>query len=262
MHFLPTTIPLSLKLPKMAAPAVAPEHLGIVVSGHRHWARVQSRLKSADLPGTSAMLQGLHRSMETIELCLKRRIQRLTLYVFTADFHLDAGADQEQSTELLLEFLRGMTKSLHFRGVSLRVVGDTQPLSPHLRRLAQLAEQETLCNSTLQVIVSLDGAPTWDMGLAFRTWQASLPPHGQWTGQERASLDHHVMRATLPDPHLVIRTGGQIPGGHGMVWNTSRTALYFTDVPWPAFGQRHLHHALRWYSKPNRPAGVQVPSGL
>ena len=70
--------------------------------------------------------------------------------------------------------------------------------------------------------------------------------------------DNALLAAQIADPDLVVRTGGNIPSEHSMVWETRQTSLYFTDTPWPDFDTQALARALEWFAQDDRPSGIQV----
>jgi undecaprenyl diphosphate synthase len=253
MHTQPHTIPLGLIPPW--PPAVErpgqPRHLGIVVSGHRRWARLQG------LPSETAMAMGLQRAIEAVDCCIHRRIPQLTLYVFTSDMLAALGSGAPGVLAVFLNHLQGLVTSLQGRGVRLRIAGDMEPMNEHLRQLILDAEMCLAGNTELALTISIDGVRDWDLSKAFKHWQANTPAHSVLP-LETEALQPYVMQAQRPDPNLVIRTGGPIPRDNAMVWHTEETALYFTHVLWPDFGSNALAKALRWFSQDNRPAGIEI----
>jgi undecaprenyl diphosphate synthase len=252
MHAQPTTIPINLHRAEPNSPQapIAPDHVGLVLTGIRLWAKRNGH------PCGMAIFRSTQRCIDAVTYCLQHGIAELTLYMFTDEVP-PSERERQVLLTLLLRNLPSMTAALRRKGVGLRIIGDTETMPEELSR--QLLEAESsLANSQrhrLQLNIALDGARDWDMPKALAEWQASaggkLP-----SGNGAASLQPFVLKAQSADPKLVIRAGGEIPMDVHIVWDTQATALYYMDTLWPDFGTHHMSKALHWFQQENRPGGV------
>lgn len=232
------------------APAASvPRHVGLVPGGHRQWAA--ARLQ----PDASALIQGLSALFDAVDVCLLQQIQQLTVFALHSDHAVDAFDDPGRYwIPSLLRAGEATLQKLAARNVRVRLVGQWGPLEPSLMRLLQEAQARTRHHGglTLNLVPARPGAPKAAPDAHF---QATQPPplSGEGWGQGRAgdADDRHPS-----EPDLLIRTGG-IPGTQdAMVWDSSRTALFFTDLPWPDFRADAFERALQWYGFEGRAAGV------
>ncbi|WP_439114151.1 undecaprenyl diphosphate synthase family protein [Hydrogenophaga sp.] len=254
MYLQPATIPMGLP-PRNAHPPSPPRpnHLGVVVGGLSSWA------KQHHVPEGTALAIGLQRAMRAVEFCCEQRIQHLSLYVFPAELRVPAGPGSDNVMALLMQHLATVVDSLREQRVRFRIAGNTNRLNVPLRRFLMGAEAQLAQNTRLTVTLSIDGARYWDVNTAFQHWQKQHA-NCRLVLPDADAFRPYALQAQMPDPDLLIRTGGAIPGRQPMLWQTDQTALYYTDAMWPDFGPQALSKALRWYGQKDRSAGIEVVS--
>lgn len=241
---LPPTIPMGLHgaLPAAARRPGVPRHLALVLQGHRHWAL------SSNLPYTDVVGAGAGRLLELIDFCATRALDKLTVHLFSDDLcRLPPG----NNTELVRTGMRYITAgahNMHRNDVCLTIQGPLNALDSLTRALLQDVAKRTRLNTGMQLRVVIDSP--WFGGRQLAS------------AQEETSNELTSQRAIEPfgpdEPDFVIRTGGPLPVHRATLWDTSRTALYFTDTPWPMFDARSLGAALTWFGDRNRGVGIQL----
>lgn len=248
------TIPLGLSRRK-ARPAHAklPKHIGLVIGGQNRWAQTRS------VPFGIAVTASVQRALETLDFCVQHRVSFLTLYVFPRHIQTAAGASGANVLALFERHMKAVLRTLTAWRVRLRIAGDLGTLPVSLRQFIRETEALTCRNTGATLTLSIDGARPWDMPKAFKTWQKN-PLGGDAFARPSDNLQPYMLQAQIADPDLVIRTGGNIPSEHSMVWETRQTALYFTDTPWPDFDTQALAQALQWFGLEERPCGEQITS--
>ena len=229
--------------------AGVPRHVGLVPGGHRKWAT--ARLQ----PDACALIQGLEALLDAVDVCLLQQIQQLTVFALNSDHAVDAFDDPGHHwIASLLRAGEATLQTLAAKNVRVRLVGQWGPLKPSLMRLLQEAQARTRHHGglTLNLVPARPCSPEASPGAHF---QATQPPplSGDGWGQRRAG-DADNRHPTEPD--LLIRTGGSSGTQDAMVWDSSRTALFFTDLPWPDFRANAFESALQWYGFEGRAAGV------
>jgi undecaprenyl diphosphate synthase len=124
-----------------------------------------------------------------------------------------------------------------------------------LQARIQAAEQATVENEVLTLTVAANYGGQWDVVQAVQRWHRCHPsePLVRLTQEQLAK---HLCTAAMPDPDLLIRTGGEQRISNFLLWQCAYTELYFTDVLWPDFDEVQLTKALSWYSDRTRRFGL------
>jgi undecaprenyl diphosphate synthase len=133
-----------------------------------------------------------------------------------------------------------------------------------LQNRIQAAEELTKHNRVLMLTVAANYGGQWDVLQAVKRWQQSNP-HGDISQLTQQQLAQHLSTAGMPDPDLLIRTGGEQRISNFLIWQSAYAELYFTDVLWPDFDETQLVKALSWYSDRTRRFGLtseQIQSKL
>ncbi len=240
------TVPMGLqaKATNLACARSGPRHLALILQGHRQWSL------DANLPGVEVLGATAGRLLELIDFCALRSLAKVTVHLFSDDLWL---APAEQNADILrtaLRYVSAGARNMHRNNVHMNVEGDLFRLDKTSISLLTELSRRTEINSGMRLTVAIDRA------------LASLdtePPSGN--DPKRTHLEHNQTRQfidTVVEPDFVIRTGGPLPAHRTMLWDTSKTALYFTDVAWPDFDARSLQEALDWYGTKSRRVGVQA----
>ena len=240
------TVPMGLqaKATNLACARNGPRHLALILQGHRQWSL------DANLPGVEVLGATAGRLLELIDFCALRSLAKVTVHLFSDDVCL---APAEQNADLLrtaLRYVSAGARNMHRNNVHMNVEGDLFRLDKTSISLLTELSRRTEINSGMRLTVAIDRS------------LASLdtrPPSGN--NPKRTHPEHNQTRQfidTVVEPDFVIRTGGPLPAHRTMLWDTSKTALYFTDVAWPDFDARSLQEALDWYGTKSRRVGVQA----
>jgi len=261
------TVPMGLqaKATNLACARNGPRHLALILQGHRQWSL------DANLPGVEVLGATAGRLLELIDFCALRSLAKVTVHLFSDDVCL---APAEQNADLLrtaLRYVSAGARNMHRNNVHMNVEGDLFRLDKTSISLLTELSRRTEINSGMRLTVaidrslaSLDTRPPSGNNPK-RTHHRSLasldtrPPSGN--NPKRTHPEHNQTRQfidTVVEPDFVIRTGGPLPAHRTMLWDTSKTALYFTDVAWPDFDARSLQEALDWYGTKSRRVGVQA----
>ena len=158
--------------------------------------------------------------------------------------------------DLFVHALKKEVVALNRNGVRLRFIGDRTAFSDNLRELIAAAEEETLDNSGLDLVIAANYGGQWDITRAVQNLAPRLAD-GTLQPQEITPdmLAAEVCLSDLPPPDLFIRTGGEQRISNFLLWQLAYTELYFTDTLWPAFDGQKLDEALSWYANRQRRFG-------
>jgi undecaprenyl diphosphate synthase len=147
-----------------------------------------------------------------------------------------------------LQYLESEVAEMKAAGIRLRVIGDRSAFAPLLQSRIDQAEQDTALNDRLHLTIAANYGGQWDILNAARAWQMAHPEKTLQDMDDQA-LAAHLSTADLPDPELLIRTGGESRISNFLLWQTAYTELYFTDLHWPDFNAAALQQAIASYGK-------------
>jgi undecaprenyl diphosphate synthase len=230
--------------------ADSPKHVAIIMDGNGRWARSRGMPRPA---GHRASVKVVRR---VVEECVKRKVGHLTLFAFSSENWRRPPDEVGMLMNLFLDALEREVADLHRNQVRLAFIGDRAMLGAELARRMQAAEQLTAGNSGLRLIVAVAYGGRWDIVQACRSLAAdaaagSIAPSdiGESQIAERLAL------AGVPDPDLLIRTGGERRISNFLLWNLAYTELYFCDELWPEFSPAHMDAAFDYFARRERRFG-------
>jgi undecaprenyl diphosphate synthase len=230
--------------------ADSPEHVAIIMDGNGRWARSRGMPRPA---GHRASVKVVRR---VVEECAKRNVRYLTLFAFSSENWRRPADEVGMLMNLFLDALEREVSDLHRNQVRLSFIGDRELLGTELERRMRTAEQLTLGNSGLRLIVAMAYGGRWDIAQACRSLAAEAAA-GTLAAAAigEAQIAQRLALAGIPDPDLLIRTGGERRISNFLLWNLAYTELYFSDELWPEFSPAHLDAAFEYYRQRERRFG-------
>ena len=230
----------------MRSPVAVPRHVAIVMDGNGRWA------KKRHLPRFFGHKAGVDALVKIIDACRERQIDYLTVYAFSSE---NWRRPEDEVSGLMGLVVVAVTKylaRLAGDGVRIVILGDREAVSDRLRRAWDEAEELTRQNTGLTLSVAFNYGGRWDIVQACRrAVKAGL-------GAEQideAALSRLLATAEMPDPDLLIRTGGEMRISNFMLWQMAYTEMVFTDCLWPDFDAPALDAALAEFSGRERRFG-------
>ena len=227
-----------------------PEHVAIVMDGNGRWA------KQRHLPRVAGHQAGVSAVRSTVETCLQRGVKVLSLFAFSSENWQRPQQEVSFLMNLLLITLRKEVKQLHEHNIRLRIIGDKTPLNLKLQHAICDAEQLTVNNTALTLVVAINYGGAWDIVQATRHLLTRVTA-GELSIQDidEASLQQGLSTADLPVPDFFIRTSGEQRLSNFFLLQAAYAELYFTDVMWPDFSAAHFETALQDFSQRQRRYG-------
>ena len=206
------------------------------------------------MPRTVGHAKGAAGVRELVEFCANKGVKYLTLFAFSTENW--SRPEEEVSTlmGLFLQYLEKELKNLSQAGVRLQVIGDVRGFAQELQERIAEAVKATAGNDGIVLTVAANYGGQWDIVQAVQRWQAAHP-QADARGLTQEQLAEHLSTAHMPDPDLLIRTGGEQRISNFLLWQVAYAELYFTDVFWPEFDTAHLALALDWYQTRQRRFG-------
>ncbi|MBI3911662.1 MAG: di-trans,poly-cis-decaprenylcistransferase [Armatimonadetes bacterium] len=231
-----------------------PRHIAIIMDGNGRWA------ESRGLFRIEGHCRGESIAHEVVEACGELGIGHLTLYTFSAENWRRSGEEVQALMHLIETVARRQIEGLHRRGVRVNVLGRLHELPCSLREELErdMALTRHNCGLRLNLAINYGGrAEIADAArrLAERVARGELLPAE--INEER--LREELYDPTLPDPDLLIRTGGEMRISNFLLWEIAYSEIWVTQTLWPDFGAAELLQAIRDYQARERRFGA-VPS--
>jgi undecaprenyl diphosphate synthase len=216
-----------------------PAHVAVIMDGNGRWARQRA------MPRQAGHRAGVKTARRIVEACAKRGIRALTLFAFSSENWRRPTREVGALMRLFVEALDREVEELHANGVRLRFIGDRATLSATLQGRMQAAETRTEQNDRLVLVVALAYGGRWDIVQATRSIARDVAAGKLEPGTiDDEAVAARLALAGLPEPDLLIRTGGEHRISNFLLWNLAYAELYFTDRLWPEFSEQDLDAAL------------------
>ena len=227
-----------------------PRHVAIIMDGNGRWAKARS------WPRHSGHRAGVKAVRRIVEAAAERGIDYLTLFAFSSENWRRPPEEVSTLMKLFIEALQREIDDLHKNGVRLRFVGARDELSERLRERIDAAERQTATNTGLTLLVAVAYGGRWDIVNAARKLAARAADGGiDAAAIDEAEFEGELSLAGVPDPDLLIRTGGEQRISNFLLWNLAYAELWFCDCFWPDFDSRELDLALAHYARRQRRYG-------
>jgi undecaprenyl diphosphate synthase len=220
-------------------PSAAPRHVAIIMDGNGRWAARRG------LPRSSGHKAGVEALRRAVKAAADFGIEYLTIYSFSSENWSRPAAEVSFLLDLLRRFIRQDVAELHQSGVKITVVGSRADLEPGIVSLLADAERLTRGNSKLNLVVAFNYGSRQEICRAMAAIgrkiesgeisAADIPP-------ELISLN--LDTAGIPDPDLLIRTGGEQRISNFLLWQCAYTEFVFVDEFWPDFTHEIFARAL------------------
>lgn len=202
------------------------------------------------LKGHLAGARNIHPVLETFAL---HSVKHVTVYAFSTENWRRPESEVEGLLQILWDSITGgEVERLHRSGIRIRHLGKKDGLSTRLKREIEWAENLTRDNRRLGLNVAFNYGGRTEIIDAIR----SLVAEGVGAEEiDERTLRQHLYIPDLPDPDLIIRTGGEMRLSNFLLWQSAYSEYYFTPVLWPDFGQEDIEKAILAYGQRQRRFG-------
>ncbi|RFB14849.1 isoprenyl transferase [Bacillus sp. HNG] len=227
-----------------------PDHVAIVMDGNGRWA------KKRGLPRVAGHKEGVSTVFKIVKAAAKCNVKVLTLYTFSTENWKRPKSEVETILRLPKEFLHIYLPDLIANNVRIEAIGDMDNLPSYTREAIQYAIQRTRDNDGLQLNFALNYGGRTEILNAMKKMFLDI-------NDEKLSLDEldeqqfsrYLYTDGLPDPDLLIRTGGEKRLSNFLLWQLAYTEFWFSDVLWPDFTEKEFLQALEEYRNRKRRYG-------
>ena len=225
-----------------------PQHIAIIMDGNGRWATERGKERSY---GHQAGVEAVRRV--TAE-CVRLGVKYLTLYTFSTE---NWNRPSDEVSALMGLVLSSLEDEIFMKNnVRFRVIGDMDRLPEDVRRKLRETEEHTAGNTAMTMVVALSYSSRWELAKAARAIAAKVKAGTMDEADiTENSISEHLETAFMPDPDLLIRTGGELRISNYLLWQIAYSELYFCETYWPDFGEAELQTAIASFQKRQRRFG-------
>lgn len=233
-----------------SANARVPRHVAIIMDGNGRWAEKHR------LPRKLGHQRGADTLKTLLEGCTQLGIQYITVYAFSSENWNRSQPEVSDLMDLMRFYLRKEVNSLHKNNIRVQFIGDRARLSEDIQEEVVKSEQLTARNTALHLTVALSYGSRQELMQAIKTIAVEVA-EGKIRPEEvdEYTVLAHLNTSNLPDPDLLIRTGGDQRLSNFLLWQSAYTELYFTDTLWPDFSFNDLKQAISDFAQRERRFG-------
>lgn len=221
------------------------------MDGNGRWA------KRRNLPRTAGHKAGADALKNVVKACRDKDIKILTVWAFSTENWGRPKTEVSYLMKLMTNMIKEQMAGLCKNNVQFRVIGNKDQLAKELREVILESEKMTAKNTGLKFTVAINYGGRWDLTQGMKKLAQQVEKGALLA---KKITEKHVASqlclAELPEPDLLIRTGGEMRISNFFLWQLAYTELYFTKVFWPDFSAKELGKALAWYAKRERRFGL------
>ncbi len=225
-----------------------PEHIAIIMDGNGRWATERGKERSY---GHQAGVDTVRRITSE---CTRLGVKYLTLYTFSTE-NWNRPADEVAALMGLV--LTSLEDEIFMKNnVRFRVIGDMGRLPEQVVKKLQETMEHTANNDAMTMVVALSYSSRWEIVEAAKKIAAEVNEGKINVGDiTEEMVSRSLTTSFMPDPDLLIRTGGELRISNYLLWQIAYSELYFCDTYWPDFSEDDLHKAIYCYQQRQRRFG-------
>lgn len=227
-----------------------PRHVAIIMDGNGRWAKQMGKDRSF------GHMEGVVSVRHVVEAATKLGLSYVTLYTFSTENWLRPESEVIGLMNLMLQAIERETPDMITNGVRLRIIGDIERLPQELQDRANWCMNETAACTGLTLVLALSYSSRWEITEAVKSLAADVEA-GRLSAEDinESLLASRLKTAFMPDPDLLIRTGGELRISNFLMWQLSYAELFFTETHWPEFREEALYEAIYSFQSRERRFG-------
>ena len=221
-----------------------PQHIAIIMDGNGRWAMERGKERTF---GHQAGVEAVRRITSE---CTRLGVKFLTLYTFSTE---NWNRPDDEVAALMGLVLSSLEDEIFMKNnVRFRVIGDIQRLPDAVQQKLRETEEHTAKNDAMTMVVALSYSSRWEITNAVKEMIAEGVNPQDITED---AVSQHLTTNFMPDPDLLIRTGGEVRISNYLLWQIAYSELYFCDTYWPDFDEAELHKAILSFQSRQRRYG-------
>jgi len=234
----------------MSGKECIPSHIAIIMDGNGRWARQRGLIR---IRGHE---KGTESVREITRECAKKHLKQLTLYAFSSENWKRPKREVNLLMKLLKEYLIKERKEIEENNIRLTAIGRINELPEDVQRELTISMEESKNNTGMVLCLALNyGGRTEIVDAAKEIMRKVKEGKLRLDEITEETFREHMYMPDMPDPDLLIRTGGEMRISNFLLWEVSYAELWVTPVYWPDFRKTHLEEAIRDYANRERRFG-------
>lgn len=227
-----------------------PRHIAIIMDGNGRWAKQRLQPRFMGHRAGVKAVEGI------VKRCGELGVEVLSLFAFSSENWRRPGKEVSLLMELFSHALNNQVKKLHQNNIKLQIIGDLSGFSTSIQKQVAQAHALTRNNNGLILNIAANYGGRWDITQSVRQL-AEQVARGELEAEaiSEEMINSHLSTASLPEPDLFIRTGGEQRVSNFLLWQMAYTEFYFTDVLWPEFDAGQLNKAIESFTRRERRFG-------
>ncbi|MBR6188332.1 MAG: isoprenyl transferase [Prevotella sp.] len=221
-----------------------PQHIAIIMDGNGRWATERGWDR------TFGHKAGIDTVKKITSECARLGVKYLTLYTFSTENWNRPAYEIEALMGLVLSFIE--MELFTDNNVKFRMVGDFKRLPESVQKKIKYMEDLTSENTGMTMVVAMSYSARWELTNAMKQIVSEGIAPENITEE---TINQHLVTNFMPDPELLIRTGGELRISNYLLWQIAYSELYFCDTYWPDFDEECLHRAIASYQGRQRRFG-------
>ncbi|MBQ2362611.1 MAG: isoprenyl transferase [Bacteroidaceae bacterium] len=225
-----------------------PAHIAIIMDGNGRWA------KAKGLPRTAGHVEGVETVKKITEEATRLGVKYLTLYTFSTE---NWNRPVEEIEALMHLVLTNLEEEIFMKNnVRFRMIGEMERLPQSVQKRLSECIERTSVNTGMTMIVALSYSSRWELTRAARMLAEDVK-EGRLSSEDinEEMISSRLTTNFMPDPDLLIRTGGELRISNYLLWQCAYSEFYFTDEFWPDFTEESLRKAIADYQQRQRRYG-------
>lgn len=227
-----------------------PRHVAIIMDGNGRWAKAQGKDRSF------GHQEGVVSVRKIMDAATQLGLRYLTLYTFSTENWNRPEEEVQALMSLMVSAIHRETPEMMKKNVRLTAIGDLSRLREDAYNTLQECIQTTSVNTGTTLVLALSYSSRWEISEAARQIAMLVLEHKITPNDiTEALVSDHLTTKGIPDPDLLIRTGGEKRISNFLLWQLSYAEFFFTDAFWPAFREEELYEAILYYQQRERRFG-------
>jgi len=228
-----------------------PKHIAIIMDGNGRWARKRG------LPRVAGHKRGIESVRDIVEASAQIGVEYLTLYTFSTENWKRPKDEVSTLMRLVLKSLQVETGELNKNNVRLMSIGDRSALPTEVQKQLDEAINTTKDNTGLTLNLALSYSGRWEIINAVKEISRQVKESELKIEDISEELfGRYLNTAQMPDPDLLIRSGGEYRISNFLLWQAAYSELYITNTLWPEFKRKNLYEAIKDFQKRERRFGL------
>lgn len=228
-----------------------PQHVAVIMDGNGRWAQQRGEMR------VFGHQHGVESVRQVATTAAELGIRYLTLYAFSTENWKRPQEEVDALMDLLVHSLNEELGTLMKNNIRLRAIGDLSRLSPDCYKQLLQTMERTSKNEHMDLVLALNYSGRWEINEAARKMAFEVST-GKLSPEEITTklFNNYLSTTGIPDPELLIRTGGENRVSNFLLWQIAYAELYFTKVFWPDFRENEFYEAIVNYQRRERRFGM------